>query len=177
MIYSATNDCQSEFISILTHKKINKVWRNPSDSITIRHLGQSDRISCNSSLDWHANFSCVSKAHSCIDIYSCLHPLSNKRKPMQVPIRRFACCLNMGLNLKILKMSPALFAWRYIRKNETDHFADVFVCENVAYGYDVVKTLWRSKVHSRRHFVQRNHVLENGQFIVLAAFLVRIWLE
>ena len=26
------------------------------------------------------------------------------------------CCLNMGLNLKILKMSPALFACRYIQK-------------------------------------------------------------
>ena len=26
------------------------------------------------------------------------------------------CCSNMGLNLKILKMSPALFAWRYIQK-------------------------------------------------------------
>ena len=37
--------------------------------------------------------------------------------------------------------------------DQTDHFADVFVRENVAYGYDVVTTLWRSKVHSRRHFV------------------------
>ena len=34
-----------------------------------------------------------------------------------------------------------------------DHFADVSVRKNVAYGYDVVKTLWRSKNHSRRHFV------------------------
>ena len=25
--------------------------------------------------------------------------------------------------------------------DQTDHFADVFVCENVAYGYDVVTTL------------------------------------
>ena len=37
--------------------------------------------------------------------------------------------------------------------DQTDHFADVFVCENVAYGYDVVATLWRSKVNNRRHFV------------------------
>ena len=37
--------------------------------------------------------------------------------------------------------------------DQADHFADVFVRENVAYGYDVVTTLWRSKVHSRRHFV------------------------
>ena len=46
----------------------------------------------------------------------------------------------MGLNLKILKMSPALFAWRYTERiaDQTDHFADVFVRENVAYGYDVM---------------------------------------
>ena len=36
--------------------------------------------------------------------------------------------------------------------DQTDHFADVFVRENVAYRYDVVGTLWRSKVYSRRHF-------------------------
>ena len=33
--------------------------------------------------------------------------------------------------------------------DQTDHFADVFVCENFVYGCDVVRTLWRSKVHSR----------------------------
>ena len=40
----------------------------------------------------------------------------------------------MGMNLKILKMSPALFAWRYTESvaDQTDHFADVFVRENVA---------------------------------------------
>ena len=38
--------------------------------------------------------------------------------------------------------------------DQTDHFADVFVRENVTCGYDVVTTLWRSKVHSRRHFVR-----------------------
>ena len=43
-------------------------------------------------------------------------------------------------------MSPALFALRYIGPTEsvadqTDHFADVFVRENVAYGYDVVTLL------------------------------------
>ena len=37
--------------------------------------------------------------------------------------------------------------------DQADHFADVFVRENIAYGYDVVTTLWRSKVHNRRHFV------------------------
>ena len=47
----------------------------------------------------------------------------------------------MGLNLKILKMSPALFAWGYNTErnvDQTDHFADVFVRENVVYGYDVM---------------------------------------
>ena len=29
--------------------------------------------------------------------------------------------------------------------DQTDHFVDVFVRENVAYGYEVVPTLWRSK--------------------------------
>ena len=50
---------------------------------------------------------------------------------------------SMGLNLNILKMSPALFAGRYTESvaDQTDHFADVFVRENVAYGYDVVTTL------------------------------------
>ena len=85
----------------------------------------------------------------------------------------------MGLNLKILKMSPAFFAWRYTESlaDQTDHFADIFVRENVAYGYDVVTTLRLSKVYSRRHFVKRNPVQENGQFNVSAAFSVRIWLE
>ena len=37
--------------------------------------------------------------------------------------------------------------------DQTDHFADVIVLENIAPGYDVVTTLLRSKVYSRRHFV------------------------
>ena len=38
-------------------------------------------------------------------------------------------------------MSPAFFAWRYNKErnaDQTDHFADVLVRENVAYGYDVM---------------------------------------
>ena len=47
---------------------------------------------------------------------------------------------DMGLNLKILKMSPALFYTLYTESvaDQTDHFADVFVCENVAYCFDVM---------------------------------------
>ena len=36
---------------------------------------------------------------------------------------------------------------------QTDQFADVFVRENVVYGYDVVSTLKRLKVYSRCYFV------------------------
>ena len=66
----------------------------------------------------------------------------------------------MGLKLKRLKMSPALFAWCFTESvaDQTDQFANGFDRENVAYGYDVVKMFWRSKVYSRRHFVSRNQV-------------------
>ena len=53
------------------------------------------------------------------------------------------CCLNMGLNLKVLKMSPALLYGKPCE--QTDHFANVFVCENVACGYDIVTGLCHSK--------------------------------
>ena len=36
-----------------------------------------------------------------------------------------------------------------------DHFADVFVRENVAYSYDVVTTLWRSNVFCLEKFSER----------------------
>ena len=47
----------------------------------------------------------------------------------------------MGLNLKILKNEPCIIRMTLYTENvadQTDHFADVFVRENVAYGYDVV---------------------------------------
>ena len=61
----------------------------------------------------------------------------------------------MGLNFKILQISPKLFTWRYVESaaDQTDHFAEAFVRENIVYGYDVVATLWHSNVDSRRHFV------------------------
>ena len=40
--------------------------------------------------------------------------------------------------------------------DQADHFSDVLVRENVAYGYDVVTTIWRSKTYSRRHSVMVN---------------------
>ena len=58
---------------------------------------------------------------------------------IHVQIRRFTCCLNMGLNLKILKMSITLYTETVA--DQTGHFADVFVRENVVCGYDVVTTL------------------------------------
>ena len=57
---------------------------------------------------------------------------------MHVQIRRFTCCLNMGLNLKILQMSPELLYRKHTVYRKTDHLTDAFVRENVAYGYDVV---------------------------------------
>ena len=39
--------------------------------------------------------------------------------------------------------------------DQTDHFADAFVRENVARVYDVVTV---RRFYSRRHFVQRNSV-------------------
>ena len=47
-------------------------------------------------------------AHSCIGTYSysCFNPLSNERKSMDKSGDSHAV-LNMGLNLKILKMSPS----------------------------------------------------------------------
>ena len=49
--------------------------------------------------------------------------------------------------------------------DQTDHFVDAFVCENVGHVYDVT-TLWRCKVYNRRQ----------GIFNFLTAFSVRIWL-
>ena len=45
--------------------------------------------------------------------------------------------------------------------DQTDHFADVFVHENVAYGYDVVTTLGRSQVHSRRPLSSTGSISSN----------------
>ena len=38
--------------------------------------------------------------------YSCFYQLP-KRMKIHVQIRRFTCCLNIGLNMKILKISPS----------------------------------------------------------------------
>ena len=89
-------------------------------------------------------------------------------------IRRFTRALNMGKNLKMLKMSPDLFARRYIRNVAvlTDHFADAFVRKTVAYGFGVVTTLWLRK------FTANPILLKGMGYInVLAAFSVYIWLE
>ena len=37
--------------------------------------------------------------------------------------------------------------------DQTEYFLDAFVCENFAYGYDVVATFWHLKVYTRSHFV------------------------
>ena len=61
-----------------------------------------------------------------------------------------------GSELEILKNEPSIICMRLYTESvadQPDHFADVFVCKNVAYGYDVVMTSWHSKVHSRPHYV------------------------
>ena len=65
---------------------------------------------------------------------------------IHVQIRRFTCCLNMGLNLKILKMSPKLFTWRYKQKA---------LQTRLIFSPKLLSTkscvrLWRSKVYSWR---------------------------
>ena len=94
--------------------------------------------------------------YSCIDFYSfsCLHPLSNERKSM------FKSGDSRAVWTWVCTWKYLKSALHYLRDviygniaDQTDHFADVFVRENVAYGYDVMTTLWRSKVHIRRHFV------------------------
>ena len=65
----------------------------------------------------------------------------------------------MGLNLNILKNASCVICIPLYTESvagHIDHFADVFVRENVAYGYDVVATLWYSKAYSRCSFVVRN---------------------
>ena len=54
------------------------------------------------------------------------------------------CCLNMGINLKILKMSPLVICVTLYTERIADltyHFANAFIRENVEYGYDIVMTL------------------------------------
>ena len=67
-------------------------------------------------------------------------------------------CSNQEIHVKILEMSSELFAWGYTEsiEDQTDHFAEVFVCENVVYSYDIVTALWRSKVYSWCHFFLEN---------------------
>ena len=58
--------------------------------------------------------------------------------------------------LKITENEPCIICMTLYTESladQTDHFAYVFVRENAAYGYDIVTTLWHSKVNSRRHFV------------------------
>ena len=79
------------------------------------------------------------------------------------------CCLNMGINLKILKMSPQVFCMTLYTESLTDqndHFADAFVRKSVADGYDVRKftaeaILFREVQHKKRDMLY-----------VLAAFSV-----
>ena len=62
---------------------------------------------------------------------------------------RFMCCLNMGFNFKILKMSTEMIALDTESiVAQTEHFADF----NVAHSYDVVTTLIRSNFREKCDF-------------------------
>ena len=64
-------------------------------------------------------------------------------RPLKIHVQmRFTCCLNLGFNLIILKMSPVCLTlhgkarlsditWESVAA-QTDHYVNVFVCENVA---------------------------------------------
>ena len=51
--------------------------------------------------------------------------------------------VHMGLNMKILKMSPELFASHNMEgiAYQTDNSADAFVHENVSFMYDILTML------------------------------------
>ena len=93
---------------------------------------------------WHLSYLRENR-HSCIGIrYAQLF----KAAKIHVQIMRFACCLNMAFNLTKAFWDP-ICLHDVTRKSVaalTDRFADAFVRENVARVYDVVVTLWRSKV-------------------------------
>ena len=57
--------------------------------------------------------------------------------------------------------------------DQTDHSADVFVRENVAYGYDVMTF----ESTQPTPFCLEKSSVKKGQFNALAAFSVRIELE
>ena len=59
-----------------------------------------------------------------------------------IPFQIRIFCLNKGLNLKMLKMSPKLFTYMEIVADQHDHFTGAFVREDLVYmfAYDVVIT-------------------------------------
>ena len=79
-------------------------------------------------------------SYSCIGIrYAKLFEAAK----IHVQIMRFSCCLNMAFSLT--KPIWALICLNDVTRESiaalTDHFANAFVGENVAWVYDVVATL------------------------------------
>ena len=79
----------------------------------------------------------------------------------------------MGLNLKIL--SPEVFAWPYTEsiEDQTDHFAEDFVHETIAYSYGDDVMMFEN-LQLTPFCLEKSRVREK---YYLAAFSVRIWLE
>ena len=58
-----------------------------------------------------------------------------------------------GFDLKNTYNEPCIICMTLYTESvadQTDHFANAFVHENITYGYDIVTTLTHSKVYSRR---------------------------
>ena len=53
---------------------------------------------------------------------------------MHIQIVMFTCCLNIGLNLQILKTKPLIYLGKFEAIKR--HLIFVFVCENVARSND-----------------------------------------
>ena len=66
--------------------------------------------------------------------YVKLFEASFKCPKLHVQIMRFTCCLNIGFNWKILKMSPDNLSDITLESvaARTDHYVNVFVRENIA---------------------------------------------
>ena len=72
---------------------------------------------------------------------------------------RDSCAVEHEFELENTSNEPRVICLTLYTKNlvdQTDHFTDFFGRENVAYGYDVVTPIWRSKTFSRRLSVMVN---------------------
>ena len=122
-----------------------KIW---SASLAFYHFFQTTRLK-----SIKREYQCKI-LYSCIDIYSysCLNPLSNERKSM-FKSEDSRAVWTWVWTWKYLKWALH-YLHDVIRKALRTRLIISPMLLFSKYGYDVVTTLWRSKVYSRRHFVQ-----------------------